>query len=48
MGDLNRNVVIKQIQTPELLSEGGAKDGLGGLYTIVNCKLQCRRPLSEK
>ena len=48
MGDLNRKVVIKQIQTPELLSKGDGKDGLGGLYTLVNCKLQCRRPLSEK
>ena len=48
MGDLNRKVVIKQIQIPELLSKGDGKDGLGGLYTLVNCKLQCRRPLSEK
>jgi len=31
-----------------LLSKGDGKDGLGGLYTLVNCKLQCRRPLSEK
>ena len=48
LGDLNRKVVIKQIQTPELLSKDDGKDGLGGLYTFVNCKLQCRRPLSEK
>ena len=35
MGNLNRKVVIKQIQTPELLSKGDGKDGLGGLYSLV-------------
>jgi len=31
-----------------MLSKGDGKDGLGGLYTLVNCKLQFSRPLSEK
>jgi len=31
-----------------LFAKVNGKDSLGGLYTLVNCKLQCRRPLSEK
>ena len=48
MEELNRKVVIKYIFTPDFLSKIDRKDGLGCLYTLVNCKLQCRRPLSEK
>ena len=39
MEELNRKVVIKYIFTPEFLSKIDRKDGLGCLYTLVNCKL---------
>ena len=39
MEELNRKVVIKYIFTPDFLCKIDLKDGLGCLYTLVNCKL---------
>jgi hypothetical protein len=32
----------------KIVTKGNGKGSLGGLYTLVNCKLQFRRPLCEK